>query len=66
VKRLRVATDAAQADDEVLYAPLVLLDCGVCNGYTPFAQHSATQVECKECHTVQENEALVDLNEERL
>ena len=52
--------------EEVLFAPLILLDCAKCPGYQTFTQHSATQVECEACGTVQENENLTDLNEERI
>lgn len=48
------------------YAPLPVLDCKSCRGWTRFDQESATQTVCLECDTLQSNERIVDLNDERL
>lgn len=53
-------------DRELLFAPLVVLDCEECPGWTQFEQESATQTVCRECGRVQGNERIVDLNDERL
>jgi hypothetical protein len=59
------ATRERQKGD-VVYAPMILLDCKECAGFTGFNQESATQAVCRECTTVQSNERIVDLNGERV
>lgn len=51
---------------EIHYAPMIVLDCVDCSGWTTFEQESATQVVCESCGGVQSNEGVVDLNDERL
>lgn len=58
--------DAPSGGGELYYAPIIVLDCRECSGWTRKTQHSATQVECRECGLVQSNERLVDLNDQRL
>jgi hypothetical protein len=59
------ATRERQKGD-VVYAPMILLDCRECAGFTGFNQESATQAVCRECEVVQSNERIVDLNGERV
>lgn len=65
MKRLRMENGKVLDAEKVLLAPLVMLDCTDCRGYTSFAQTSSTVVVCDECETEQSNENIVDLNEER-
>lgn len=65
MKRLRMENGDVVDADAIHLAPLVMLDCINCGGYTPFTQTSSTVVVCRECETEQSNEQIVDLNEER-
>ena len=64
-KRLRMENGEVVDADSIFLAPLVMLDCENCGGYTSFTQTSSTVVVCEECSTEQSNERIVDLNEER-
>lgn len=65
MKRLRMENGEVVDADSIFLAPLVMLDCTECGGYTSFTQTSSTVVVCDECGTEQSNEQIVDLNEER-
>ena len=64
-RRLRMENGEVVEEEDIFLAPLVMLDCTECGGYTSFTQTSSTVVVCDECGTEQSNERIVDLNEER-
>jgi len=65
MKRLRMENGEVVDADSIFLAPLVMLDCVKCGGFTSFTQTSSTVVVCDACETEQSNDRLVDLNEER-
>lgn len=64
-RRLRMENGEVVDADSIFLAPLVMLDCTTCGGYTTFIQRSSTVVVCDACETQQSNDRLVDLNDER-